>query len=148
MGQTTAATVPVVPFVHWTTTNAPQALPQGFGAMSETAYKELLWHALLRGVDSFVMWCPDPEMASEVKPVHEVYAASLDYASFLDKGTPVTFDVPEQPGTVVSGLALDKKLLVRRTDFSDSKEPVEITVDGKAIKVPRLDGACAILSVP
>ena len=144
----TPAGVPIVPFVHWNTTNPPKELPAGFKPMSEAAYKELLWHALLRGVDTFAMWSPDAETGSEVKPVHEVYAAALEYADFLEKGTPVTFAVPEQPGTVVSAIKLGKKVLVRRTDFGDSTEPVELMVDGKPLRVARQDGRCAILDAP
>ena len=148
VGRSTPAQVPIIPFVHWTTTNPPKALPPGFEPMSEAMYQELLWHALLRGADSFCMWSPDAETAAEVKPVHAVYAAALEYAAFLDHGTPVTFAVPDQPGPVVSALKLEKRLLVRRTDFTDARDAVDLTVDGRAVKVPRLDGKCAVLDLP
>ena len=54
------------------------------------------------------MRCPAPELAQEVRPVHRVYAAALEHKEFLDRGQPVFFDVPEQPGSVVSALQLEK----------------------------------------
>ena len=44
--------------------------------MSEESYKELLWHMLLRGTDTFFMWCPKEEDAKEVQLVYDVYAAA------------------------------------------------------------------------
>ena len=48
---------------------------------------------------------------------------------------------------MVSGLKLDNRILVRRTDFDDTKEPVEIMVNGKRIRVPRAEGKCQILEL-
>ena len=139
--------LPIIPFVHWSTTNPPKQLPENFEPMSRETYEELLWHMLLRGIDSFAMWSPKDETAIEVAPVHLVYASSLQYRDFLDKGTPVAFDVPDQPGTVVSALKLNDKLLVRRTDFTAYDKPVTIEVGGKQIRVERRAGQCQVLEL-
>jgi len=156
--------------VYWSTTDPPKEPPKpfkpasgetyydelvwhllvehgarDFEAMSRETYEELLWHLLLRGCDTFAMWSPAPETAVEVQPVHKVYADSLQYAEFLDNGKPVLFDVPNQPGTVISALQLGGKLLVRRTDFAGDDKPVDVMVDGKKVSVPAAVGKCLIL---
>jgi len=102
---------------------------------------------LLRGHDTFCMWCPSRELAQETRPLHEVYAASLEHKDFLDQGEPVTFDTPDKPGPVVSALLLGNRLLVRRTDFGRSRRSVKIEVRGQRIKIPKLKGACQILTL-
>jgi len=87
-------------------------------------------------------------MAKAVVPVHKVYAAALEYKNFLDSGTPITFDVPSQPGTVISGLKLGKQILLRRTDFEENKEPVSIKVGDATLSVPAVTGACQVLDLP
>ena len=84
-------------------------------------------------------------LRDEVRPVHQVYAASLQYREFLDNGRPVLFAVPPQPGTVISALQLGNRLLVRRTDFVASDEEVPITVDEEVLPVPRKDGQCTLI---
>ncbi|MHC4682599.1 MAG: hypothetical protein ACYTEK_28440, partial [Planctomycetota bacterium] len=89
----------------------------------------MLWHALLRGTDTFFLWCRAEQAAKESRLVHEVYAEAQQYGPFLSEGTPVNFDVPKRPGTVISGLELDGRVLVRRTDFGQSLEgPVPVRV--------------------
>lgn len=146
-GQHTPAETPIIPFVHWSTTDPPKELPEGFEAMSEECYQELLWHMLLRGHDTFCMWCPSRELAVEVRPLHKVYAASLEYKEFLDKGQPMRFDVPSTPGPVVSALRLDGRLLVRRTDFDETAGAVVIKIDGKDVSVPRAKGRCQAMNL-
>lgn len=141
--------IPRVTFVHWTTTNAPKKLPADFEALTEANYEELLWHLLLRGHDTFAMWCPGPELAQEIRPVHRVYAAALEYAEFLDKGQAVFFDVPKQPGSIVSALRVGRRFLVRRTDFGPATEFVEVKLpEGAILRVPRAAGKCVILQIP
>lgn len=148
-GRHTPPAIPLVTFVHWTTTNPPKELPKDFEALTEANYEELLWHLLLRGHDSFAMWCPAPELAQEVRPVHRVYAAALEYKEFLDHGQPVFFDVPQQPGSVVSALQLGKKLLVRRTDFAPAPAVLELKLaTGALLRVPKMDGKCQVLTTP
>ena len=115
--------------------------------MSERAYRELLWHMLLRGVDTFFLWCTDAENAVEVRLLHEVWSASLEYADFLNKGIPVTFEIPARVGTVVSGLRLGDRVLIRRSDFDDHTDPVTISVDGRTLAVPVVKDRCQILSL-
>ena len=73
------------------------------------------------------MWSGKKEFPEEVRLLHEVYAAAQQYGDFLDHGLPVTFDVPDKPGIVISGLALGDSVLVRRTDFGSNHEPVDFT---------------------
>ena len=75
---------------------------------------------LLRGTDTFYMWCGKNQYAKETELVHEVYASAQQYGEFLEKGIPITFDIPKEPGPVVSGLKLGNNVLVRRTDFGGS----------------------------
>jgi len=138
--------IPIIAWMHWHTTVPPKDGPK-VAQFSEEKYQELLWHMLLRGVDTFSNWCLAKEFGKELALIQEVYADSLEYREFLDNGVPITFDVPKQQGPVVSGLQLGNRLLIRRTDFDDTKEPVEIMVDGKTIRVPRTEGKCQILEL-
>ena len=115
--------------------------------MSEKTYQELLWHMFLRGHDSMFLFCGDAEAANEVRLLQEVYAAALEYKEFLDKGVPVTFEIPDAAGAVVSGLRLGDKVLVRRTDFTDEQKPVMVKIGDKSLSVPRLDGKCQVLGL-
>lgn len=148
VGQSTPAGVPIIPFVHYTTTSPPKDPDPAVKQFSEAAYKELLWHMLLRGHDTFFLWCIDNEIAQEVRPLHEVWAAALEHREFLDKGEPVTFEVPKAPGPVVSGLRLGNRLLVRRSDFDAAQAPVTLKVADKVLNVGRLEGKCQILELP
>jgi len=101
----------------------------------------------LRGADTFFLWCRKQEAPTEIRLVHQVYAEAQQYGRFLSEGKPILFDVPKQPGTIISALKLKDRLLVRRTDFKKTSEPVEIIVDGKKIKVPDTAGQCQIISL-
>jgi len=145
-GRNTPEETPVISFVHWNTieTRPPTGnVPQ----LTETMYQELLWHMLLRGTDTFFLWCRREETPEEIRLVHQVYAQAQQYGDFLSGGRPITFVVPKQTGTVVSGLRLDDRVLIRRTDFGKVDEPVEINVDGKAIEIEIAPGKCRILSL-
>jgi len=142
----TSADIPIFVWVHWHTTVPPKEGPR-VPQFSEEKYQELLWHMLLRGVDTFNNWCRGAEFEKELALIQEVYAASLEYREFLDQGTPITFDVPKRQGPVVSGLRLGDRVLVRRTDFDDAGGPIEVTVDGKTLRIPRADGKCQILEL-
>jgi hypothetical protein len=145
-GRNTPVDIPIVSFVHWHTieTKPPTgAVPQ----LSEEMYQELLWHMLLRGTDTFFLWSPRQEAPKEIRLVHQVYAEAQQYGEFLSRGLPITFAVSKQPRPVVSGLRLDDRVLLRRTDFGKTGEPVEITVDGKTIGVEITPGRCLISSL-
>lgn len=144
-GQHTPAKVPLISFVHWHTTSPPKEPDPSVKQFSAEKYQELLWHLLLRGHDTFFLWCPREETAEEVRLVHQVYAAALEFREFLDRGEPVTFAVPPQPGPVVSGLRLGDRVLVRRTDFEDTRGPVTLTVEGRRLGVSRVEGRCQVL---
>ena len=135
----TPASVPLITFVHHTTTSPPKNPDPAVKQFSTAMYKELLWHMLLRGHDTFFLWCPHDEIAQELGPLHEVWAAALEHRDFLDKGVPVTFAVPKEPGPVVSALRLGDRLLVRRTDFDDTRGAVTLRVGGATVQVPRAE---------
>ncbi len=145
-GENTPAQIPIISFVHWNTVGSG---PSG-GAVkqfSEVKYQELLWHMLLRGTDTFFVWCGRQDAAKEIQLVHQVYAQAQQYGQFLSKGMPINFNVPKQPGTVISGLKLGNRVLIRRTDFKKDDFPVEITIDGAKIKVPATPGRCRTISL-
>lgn len=144
-GRHTPAQTPIITFVHWHTTAPPPQPNPAVKQFSAEKYQELLWHLLLRGHDAFFLWCPQPETAAEVRLLHQVYAASLEYADFLTRGEPLSFAVPTRQGPVVSALRLGDRVLVRRTDFDDTTAPVTLKVDGKTLSVPRAEGKCQVL---
>jgi hypothetical protein len=139
--------VPVVSFVHWEIVDVPTHPGLQTEPLSKEIYQEVLWHMLLRGHDTFFMWCPRDATIEELVPVHEVYAASTEYSAFLREGVPVTFEVPREEGPVVSAVQLGKRLLVRRTDFTDHPGPVPLRVDGQTVDVPRAEGRCQVVEI-
>ena len=146
-GKSTPQEIPIISFVHWHTVVVTDNPDPSVKQMSEESYKELLWHMLLRGTDTFFMWCPENEDAKEVQLVHDVYAAAQEYGEFLEKGMPITFDVPDKPATVVSGLVLRDRVLLRRTDFTSSHDPVNVMVGTKKITVEYAPGICTIMDL-
>jgi len=147
-GKNTPASTPIISFVHWHTTAPPDEPDPNVKQLSEAAYQELLWHMLLRGTDTFFLWCPAKEDAVECRLVHEVYAAAQQYGEFLEKGTPISFDVPKKPGSVISGLRLGKQVLVRRTDFGDHDAPAKFALGDGALSVEPAPGKCQVLCLP
>ena len=145
-GKSTSSEIPIVTFVHWHTVYTDDN-NLGIQQFSENMYQELLWHLLLRGHDTFFMWCPLDQATQDARLVHQVYAASLEYKDFLESGIPINFDVPSQPGPVVSGLRLGDHLLLRRTDFDDTRSDVTLTIDGLSVAVPRVLGKCMMTSL-
>jgi len=146
-GESAPPSLPIIPFVHWHPIDAEKYPDQAFKPLSAGNYQELLWHMLLRGADTFYLWCGEPEYPDEVRLLHEVFAAAQEYGDFLDKGVPVTFFVPKTAAPVVSALRLGDRLLVRRTDFGPVKGAVTIEVAGKKIVIPESPGRCQILKM-
>ncbi len=146
-GKSAPADIPIISFVHWHTTAPPKDPDPAVIQFSEEKYQELLWHMLLRGTDTFFLWCPDKEDAKEVELLHPVWAAAQEYGDFLERGTPITFDVPTRPGPVVSGLRLGNRVLVRRTDFDGNAAPVEIMIEGKKLSVEPMRGKCVVMTM-
>ena len=66
---------------------------------------------------------------------------------FLSAGMPINFSVPKQPGAVISGLRLGDRVLVRRTDFTKTSDPVEIAIDDKRVNVGVAPKNCQIISI-
>ena len=89
---------------------------------------------------------PGPDAATRL--VQEVFAASLAYSDFILQGEPVCFDVPARPETVISGLRLGKRILVRRTDFSTQPGEITLKVDGKPLIVPPGKRECRVITIP
>lgn len=149
-GQHTSRTVPLLTFVHRETTAPPPQPDPSVRPFSQAAYQELLWHLLLRGHDGFFLWCLPGELAEETRIAHAVYAAALEYRSFLDQGEPVSFAVPSSPGPVVSALRLGNRLLVRRTDFTEStrSQAVQLAVGDKSVMVESSPTGCRIIDLP
>jgi hypothetical protein len=145
-GEHTPEEVPIISFVHWHTIRSGNSAAE-IEQFSEAAYQELLWHMLLRGTDTFFLWCGRQEAAKEIQLVHEVYAEAQQYGEFLSRGKPVNFSIPRQPQAVISGLKLDNRILIRRTDFNGSSEPVGIAVANRRIKVQSAPGRCRIISL-
>ena len=141
-GRHTPQSTPIIPFVHWTTTAPPKNPDRSVQQFGKANYQELLWHLLLRGHDTFFLWCVADELAAEIQLVHDVYSKALAYRGFLDRGIPVTFDVPRQPAPVVSGLRLGDRVLVRRTEFggNSNKEVTLDLADGGQVVVPPHEG--------
>ena len=121
--ENTSPATPLIPFVHWNTTAPPENADPGVKQMSAAAYKDLLWHMLLRGHDTFFLWCLPNELPEEIQLVHEVYGESLQYSGFLSRGESLTFDVPAHPATVVSGLRLGNQALIRRSEYGFTSTP-------------------------
>jgi len=146
--QNTLADTPVISWLHWHTTAPPAEPDPDVKQMSEEAYRELIWHMLLRGCDGLMNWCRAEETAKEITLIQGVYAASLEYREFLDEGTPVCFGVPKEPAPVVSALRLGDRLLTRRTDFGPDAGAVTLELaGGKTVGVPKAEGRCQVIDV-
>jgi hypothetical protein len=144
----TPADVPVISWLHWHTTAPPEEPDPNVRQMSEEAYQELIWHMLLRGCDGLMNWCRAEETAKEITLIQQVYAASLEYTDFLDEGTPVCFEVPKRPASVVSALRLGDRLLTRRTDFGDAGADVTLELaGGRTVAIPQSEGRCQIVDL-
>lgn len=129
-GRHTPHNIPIIPFVHWTTTAPPKEPDPRVRQFSAEKYQELLWHLLLRGHDTFFLWCLPAELPREIRLMQEVYGAALAYRGFLERGEPIHFEVPSRPAPVVSGIRLGDKLLVRRTDFGAGAGEIVLQLAG------------------
>ena len=135
---------PLVGFVHW----KPIATREGrvpANPMTRRIYEELLWHLILRGMDGMALWCAVSDTADEIMPVHAVYRDSVRYVDFLEHGEPVCFDVPREASAVISAIRLGDRLLVRRTDFRENPEPVELSLSSGKLAIPPINGTCVVL---
>ena len=143
-GENTPAQIPIISFVHWNTVGSSSSGGKA-KQFSEEKYQELLWHMLLRGTDTFFVWCGRQDAAKEIQLVHQVYAEAQQFEEFLSKGTPINFSVPRKPGAIISGLKLGNRILIRRTDFTKPQGPVEITVGKTKIKIAATPKRCQIV---
>ena len=129
-----AGDIPLLSFVHWHTTAAPPNPDPEVRQMSETAYRELLWHTLLRGHDGLFLWCQKPEIAKELKLLHSVYAESLKHADILTNGIPLTFAIPESASAVVSAVRHGNDILARCTPFGQQTW-ADLTIGEKTLRI-------------
>ena len=146
-GRSTPSQIPIIAFIHKNPIGGPDDREAPIEAMSAWSYQELLWHMLLRGVDTFFVWCAGDEAEEEVGLAHQVYAAAQEYGEFLDSGMPVQFEVPEEPGTVISALVLGDHALVRRTDFGKRAEPVDILIGSRRCTIATAPGQCQLVDL-
>jgi hypothetical protein len=146
-GRSTPRSIPVITFVHWHTIFEGSVADSNIKQFSKECYQELLWHMLLRGNDAFFLWCMENENPEEIRLLHQVFAESGQYGKFLDNGIPITFDLPDKPGTVISGLALGDSVLVRRTDFDSNHDPVQIMAGTRLLNVGYEPGRCKVISM-
>jgi len=144
-GKHTPADIPIISFVHWHTTAPPENPDPAVKQFSGEKYQELLWHMLLRGHDTFFLWCQAHEDAEEIRLLHPVYAAAQQYGAFLEKGKPVHFEVPREPRPIVSGLRLGDRVLVRRTEFGEVSGPVPLKIGSETLSVPSRPGRCQVM---
>lgn len=141
VGKSTPAATPIIPFVHWHTTAPPQDPDPRVEPFSAEAYQDLLWHLLLRGHDTFFLWCLGKELGVETKWLHQVYRESMAYSEFLSEGEPVSFEVPEEPNSVISGMRLGDQVLVKRSDFGSNPLSVSMALsEEERIRVPAGNG--------
>ncbi len=140
-GRNTPTSVPLVTFVHWTTTAPPEHPDPRTLQFSPEKYQDLLRHLILRGHDTYFLWCMPEELSREIRLVHEVYAEGLQFREFLDEGRPVSFEVPNQVAPVISGLRLKDRVLVLRTDFGTNRVDIGLHLQGGGtIDVPSRRG--------
>jgi hypothetical protein len=136
-GANTHPDTPSIPFVHWHTTAPPENPSTKVTQFSEKAYQDLLWHMLLRGHDTFFLWCQQKELKKEIALVHEVYAKSMLHSEFIQNGTPIDQHVPGTNSAVISGLRLGNKVIVKRSDFNGSRKDLSINLsETEFIEIP------------
>lgn len=147
-GQSTPPGIPIATFVHWHTTALPEHPDPKVRQMSKQRYQELLWHLLLRGHDFLFSWCKSDELPVEMRLLQEVYNESLRYNDWFRSGRPITFTVPTEEQSVVSGFKWGNRVLVRRTDFTDFRDPITLTMaNGDSVIIPWNPGKCQILLI-
>lgn len=149
-GAATPPNIPIISFVHWTTTAPPPNPSTDVVQMSQAKYKDLLWHLFLRGHDTLFLWCTANELSIEVGLVHEVYADSMAYSDFIQRGTPISFEVPKDEGPVISGLRIGNRVLVMRTNFGSKQQNIEFVEldDNQQIEVPSESGLYILTAAP
>ena len=92
--------------------------------MSRAAYREVLRHIWLRGIDGMQVFNParngyERYAVQEVEDAQRVYDEMLAYGEYLEKGKVMNFNVPGNRDALImwSGLQLEKRALVRITNL-------------------------------
>jgi hypothetical protein len=115
--ESTPASIPSIPFVHWHTTTPPEKPSPHVIQLSAEKYQSLLWHLMLRGHDSFFLWCLPDELSQEIKLIHEVFAQSLAISDCLIHGTPIHLEIPSSLANVKSELRYKMISVTHTTNF-------------------------------
>lgn len=146
-GKSIPPDLPIITWVKWRPTPVRDE-SEPAPPMSLQTYRELLAHMLLRGSGGFMMWCRADETIDEVYAIAGLLDEALSFREFFEHGEPVFFDVPRRPGTVVSALRLDNRLLVRRTDFTGRPGPVTRRVGDVLVSIPPSPGSFVVVELP
>lgn len=131
--------------------------PRYLFPMSRGYYRELLRHGILRGADGYYLFnlgynpqgAVTPQLSFDsVEDARAVTDELLAYREFLEKGTPMTFDVPalRTPAVIWSGLKLKDRCLVRVWTLGTQPRTLDLVAFGKGhvLKVPT-DGATYLI---
>ena len=126
----------LIPYLSRYTPDEPD--PRFLQPMSQRAFREVVWHAFLRGADTiYVFNLGYPTRPQNVTPafsfesvedVRSVYDTLLAARQFLDKGEPMNFAYPPLFGAepVWSGLRLGDRCLVRTFTLGTAAATVEV----------------------
>jgi len=113
--------------------------PRFLKPMSQRAFREVVWHAFLRGASTIYVFnlgyptkpqTVTPALSFEsIEDVRSVYDSLLARREFLDKGEPVNFKFPALFGAepVWSGLRLGDRCLVRTFTLGAVPAKVQVT---------------------
>lgn len=125
-----------IPYLSRYTPDNPD--PRFLKPMSQRAFREVVWHAFLRGASTIYVFnlgypttpqTVTPALSFEsVEDVRSVYDTLLTRREFLDKGEPMNFAFPPLFGTgpLWSGLRLGDRCLVRTFTLGTAPAKVEI----------------------
>lgn len=113
----------LLPFISQYCSDDPPTSRYYTHGLSTPLYRELIRHALLRGTDGFYLFvygndaAPDPGRyrLESIEALRSTYDELLEHREFLDRGTPMNFEVPalRTKGLIWSGLRLRDRCLVR-----------------------------------
>ncbi len=130
-GRHTPPEIPLVSFVHYHVLPEKDRLRPETKRLSDRAYRELLWHMLLRGTDRFFVWSPDSQAVEETRLAHEVYRESRRYAKLLERGRPLDFAGTGKPGVLVSAVMDERDILAFVSRWGEADDPVTLWAEGR-----------------
>ena len=102
--------------------------------MTRGRYREVLRHLWLRGINGMQIFNPvhagyETMAVDEVKDAAAIYDEMLGYRDFLDRGVPLSLNVPkiQDDGVIWSGLRLEDRAIVRI--FKQGAGTAKVTVE-------------------